>query len=95
MSSPTSAGNLSSNQVLPEKSPLKSMQSSDAESALLPDQFIRKATVIKFSGLSSATIYRWMKLGKFPQSIRLTEKTTVWSLQELTQWMEQMKRERR
>jgi prophage regulatory protein len=92
MSSPSSAGNLSSNQVLPEKSPLNSI-SSNTKSALLPDQFIRKATVIKFSGLSSATIYRWMKLGKFPQSIRLTEKTTVWSLQELTQWMEQMKRE--
>ncbi len=58
-----------------------------------PDCFLKKPSVIKLCGLSSTTIHRWMKEGKFPQSIRLTEKTTVWSQNELNDWMEQMKRE--
>jgi len=57
----------------------------------MPYRFLKKPSVIKLSGLSSTTIHRWMKEGKFPKSIRLTEKTTVWSQNELVEWMEQMK----
>ena len=58
-----------------------------------PDRFLKKPSVIKLSGLSSTTIHRWMKEGKFPKSIRLTEKTNVWSQNELNDWMQQMKQE--
>jgi len=91
MSSPFRAGNLSSKRVLPEST---HYQQDTSDKLVLPDQFIRRPDVIKLSGLSSATIYRWMKTGKFPQSIHLGEKTTVWSLNELTDWMETLKQGR-
>ena len=52
-------------------------------------QIIKKPTVIKLSTLSSATIYRLIKQGKFPKQIKLSERSSGWLLSEVEQWLEE------
>jgi len=52
-------------------------------------QIIKKPTVIKLSTLSSATIYRLIKQGKFPKQIKLSERSSGWVLKEVEQWLEE------
>jgi len=52
-------------------------------------QIIKKPTVIKLSTLSSATIYRLIKQGKFPKQIKLSERSSGWVLEEVEQWLEE------
>lgn len=36
--------------------------------------------------VSGATIWRWVKLGKFPAPIKLSENITVWDVDKLDAW---------
>ena len=49
---------------------------------------LRRKEVEARIGLSRATIYELMSRGKFPQSIKLTEKSVGWLLSEVNEWLD-------
>ena len=51
------------------------------------DPYVRLRFVLTATGLSNSTIYRLIQMGQFPQPRRLTERTSVWRLSEIKQWM--------
>ena len=53
------------------------------------DRLVRLRELVKLLSISRANVYRLMKIGKFPQSIKLTERTVVWRLSELEAWVQQ------
>jgi prophage regulatory protein len=54
----------------------------------MDNQIIKLSAVIKLSALSSATIYRLIKKGKFPKQIKLSERSSGWLLSEVEQWFD-------
>ena len=53
------------------------------------DRLVRLRELVKLLGISRANVYRLMKIGKFPRSIKLTERTVVWRLSELEAWIQE------
>ena len=51
------------------------------------DRLVRLRELVKLLSISRANVYRLMKIGKFPQSIKLTERTVVWRLSEVESWV--------
>ena len=47
--------------------------------------------VIELTTFSSATIYRLIDKGEFPKQIKLSERSSVWSLEEVYSWIEAKK----
>ena len=54
----------------------------------MDNQIIKLPAVIKLSALSSATIYRLIKIGEFPKQIKLSERSSGWLLNEVEQWLD-------
>ena len=52
------------------------------------DRLIRLKELIKLIGLSRSTVYKLISESKFPKSIKLTERTVVWRLSEISAWVE-------
>ncbi len=40
---------------------------------------------------SNSTIYRLIKEGTFPQQIKLSERSSVWSMEEIDNWFQEKK----
>ncbi|ERF78736.1 DNA-binding protein [Gallibacterium genomosp. 2] len=51
------------------------------------ERFIRLNEVIKKTGLSKGTIYKYMKDGSFPSNIPISDKVVVWLESEVDQWI--------
>ena len=51
-------------------------------------KLVRLGTVLEMTTLSTATIYRLMKKGKFPRQIKISERSTRWVLEEIYEWMD-------
>ena len=51
-------------------------------------QVIKLKTVIQLTSLSSATIYRLVKNGKFPKQLKLAGRSSGWLLEEINDWLE-------
>ena len=51
-------------------------------------KLVRLDTVLEMTTLSTATIYRLMKKGKFPRQIKISERNTRWVLEEIYEWMD-------
>lgn len=51
------------------------------------DKLVRIKELVRLLSISRANVYRSMKLGTFPKSIKLTERTTVWRLSEIDKWI--------
>jgi prophage regulatory protein len=47
--------------------------------------------VTELTTLSSATIYRLIDKGEFPRQVKLTERSSAWSLEEVYSWIEEKK----
>jgi len=45
----------------------------------------------KLTTFSTATIYRLIKQGSFPRQIKLSERSTVWSVEEIDSWFQEKK----
>ena len=50
-------------------------------------RLIRRREVEHRTGLTRATIYRWMKAGDFPKSIRLAHGVVVWKESDIDEWV--------
>ena len=53
-----------------------------------PKRLLRLPETMKKSGLGRASIYAFMKDGKFPQSISLGERSVAWLESEIDSWIE-------
>lgn len=51
------------------------------------DRYIRIKELAMMLGISKQTIYRLIALEKFPKQIKLTERTAVWRLSTIEQWV--------
>jgi prophage regulatory protein len=50
---------------------------------------IKLPQVKELTTFSSATIYRLMKKGEFPNQLKLSERSSGWLLEEIYEWLEQ------
>lgn len=50
-------------------------------------RFLRVTTVMKLTGLSRTTIYRYVDLGIFPKGIQLGPRCVGWIESEIEEWM--------
>ena len=52
---------------------------------------IKLPKVKELTTFSSATIYRLISEGEFPKQIKLAERSSAWSLEEVYNWIDQKK----
>lgn len=50
-------------------------------------RLIKLKEVIHITGLARATIYKYMKEGKFPLSVSLGERAVAWVEEEINDWI--------
>jgi prophage regulatory protein len=55
------------------------------------NDLIKLPDVLELTTFSSATIYRLIDKGEFPKQIKLTERSSAWSLEEVYSWIEEKK----
>jgi prophage regulatory protein len=53
-----------------------------------PLRLIRLAEVKRRTGMSTSTIYRWMRAGKFPESRSVYGYIAVWSEADVQAWID-------
>lgn len=58
-------------------------------------RFMRLKEVLALCGTSKTTLYKAMKNGKFPQAIKLSERSSAWVKSEVEAWMQQCIRNNR
>jgi len=52
------------------------------------DRLLRKPDVKDATGLSSSSIYKLMKAGKFPRAVQLTGHCVAWKESEIAGWID-------
>jgi prophage regulatory protein len=54
---------------------------------MMENRYVRIKELAVMLGIGRSTIYRLMKEDKFPKQIKLTERTCVWRLSTIKQWV--------
>lgn len=54
-----------------------------------PAQFYRLTHLKQRLGVSGSSIWAWVKAGKFPQPIKLSENCTAWSAADVERWADE------
>jgi len=54
---------------------------------MINDRFLRIKELSAMLGIGQSTIYRLMHHNKFPKQIKLTERTVVWRLSVINEWI--------
>ena len=54
-------------------------------------ELIKLPAVKRITTFSSATIYRLINKGDFPKQIKISERSSAWSLTEIYNWIDQKK----
>ena len=54
-------------------------------------ELIKLPAVKRITTFSSATIYRLIDKGEFPKQIKIAERSSAWSLEEIYNWIDQKK----
>jgi prophage regulatory protein len=57
-------------------------------------KYLTEKEVCKAVGLHRMTIYRLMKIGRFPRPMKIGIRKIAWLEEDLREWIEQRKRER-
>ena len=52
----------------------------------MTDIFLRKREVLRVTGLSHSAMYALIAAGKFPQPLKLSERSAAWSEKEIAEW---------
>ena len=55
------------------------------------DRLIDLKEVEHLTGIKKATIYSYMRKGKFPKPIKIGKRAVRWSYVAVTEWIEQLK----
>ena len=53
------------------------------------DRYIRIKELALMLSIGRSTIYKLMKKNQFPQQIKLSERTVVWRLSVINEWIEE------
>ena len=56
------------------------------------DRLLRRAEVEAWTGLSTTTIYRLMRAGKFPRPLKISAKAVRWWASEIAAWLDSLPR---
>ena len=56
---------------------------------MIEDRYIRIKELAPMLGIGQSTIYRLIKINKFPKQIKLTERTSVWRLSVINEWIKE------
>jgi prophage regulatory protein len=56
---------------------------------MIEDRYIRMKELSLMLGIAKSTIYRLIQENKFPKQIRLTERTCVWRLSVINEWIKE------
>lgn len=56
----------------------------------IPFYLMRLPEVQAISGMSKATVYRYIKSGKFPASVRLGNGAVGWRSSDICEWLESL-----
>jgi prophage regulatory protein len=56
------------------------------------DRIIRRAELLRITGVSVASIYRWVGSGTFPAPMKLGPNATGWLESEVVAWLESRER---
>ena len=51
-------------------------------------KLIKKNQVIQMCGISTSTLYRLIKSGKFPQAVKTSKRAVAWIENEVAEWIE-------
>lgn len=51
-------------------------------------QILRLADVVRYVGLSKATVWRHVQQGRFPAPIKLTERAVGWRVIDVQEWID-------
>ncbi len=65
--------------------------STAVEARTQSDRLLRLSAVEATTGLKRSTIYRLINQGRFPQSIRITDRCAAWSEAAINAWVEERK----
>jgi prophage regulatory protein len=44
----------------------------------MDERLIRLPEIMRLTGFSKATVYKWIKLGKFPKPVKLSARLVAW-----------------
>ena len=58
------------------------------EDPTVSTQFYRLPQLIQRLGVSGSSIWAWVKAGKFPKPIKLSENITAWNAADVAAWAE-------
>jgi|SaaInlStandDraft_6_1057023.scaffolds.fasta_scaffold1031142_1 prophage regulatory protein len=50
-------------------------------------QILRISEVARVTGLSTSSIYKQIRIGKFPRGVKLTARSTGWSSEDVDNWI--------
>jgi len=56
------------------------------QSAAPSTQFLRLNHLKELLGVSGSSIWAWVKKGKFPKPVKLSENTTAWNAADVEAW---------
>ena len=54
----------------------------------MKDRLLRRPEVEKLTGLSRASIYRLMRSGRFPASVKVSDTAVRWRASDIAAWIE-------
>jgi prophage regulatory protein len=55
---------------------------------MMVDRYVRIKELAEILGIGRSTIYRLIQENKFPKQIKLTERTSVWRMSVINEWVE-------
>jgi prophage regulatory protein len=61
---------------------------SHSSPALPPIGFLRQAQVLKIIPISKSTLWRRVQARAFPAPVKLSERVTVWRVEDIRQWID-------
>ena len=61
-----------------------------AETLCVQKHFFNAKEVVSMTGLSRATLYRYMDNGQFPQNVKLGPGRVAWRQQDVMDWIAQI-----
>ena len=68
--------------------PILQIGPNGSRSMRMNDRLLRRQEVEELTGLSRASIYRWMGSGEFPRSVRVGSKAVRWKESDITAWIQ-------
>lgn len=65
------------------------MENQAVPTAVLNQAFIRQSSILKeVLPVSASTLWRYVKAGKFPKPIKLSERVTAWRSEDIRAWID-------